>query len=386
MKLKKKKKKQFEICNFIRIVFKLILNKLSSNIFKNYLHTYFFLITGLFLKNYKIYLFRRFNLRKNLFLFIAFNHKYVWFAFNFKKKKGKKRWNIFFKFGVIGKFDKFLKLNSNLKIINRKIKIIHLIKLKKKFGFFKKSKKLNHYYMYRLNFFRNFIFSRFLKKKKWSKKKRKFNRFNSIRRSHFSVFFENRRILKNLIFSKKIKQYKTTKFFSKLIKLDFKGFLDFFQFSLLGVLIKLKFCHTFTESLFLIKNGKIFVNGIKVFNPYFKLCIGDFIQIKISKVFFNFFKINIGKKIKLLNSLKYFIWKNNRLKNNFYKQPYTKVPKWVSDLKYFHEDVPRYLDVDYSTLSACVICKPLYLSSLKDINLKFLNIFMLRNYNWSYLS
>jgi ribosomal protein S4 len=136
----------------------------------------------------------------------------------------------------------------------------------------------------------------------------------------------------------------------------------------------------------LINRGIVFINGVRTTNPYLHVKVGDVVQLIISDNFFTFFKISTNKKLKLLNSLKHIIWKNNRFRNNFYKQQYNRVPDWVSALSSFYDDVSAYIDVDYTVLSFCLINSDEKFNFLKKTNLKFINLFMLRNYNWNYLT
>jgi hypothetical protein len=59
--------------------------------------------------------------------------------------------------------------------------------------------------------------------------------------------------------------------------------------------------------LFLIKNGFIFLNGLKITNPFTILKKADIVQISISDLFFDFFKINTDKKFKITSLLKHII-------------------------------------------------------------------------------
>ena len=152
-----------------------------------------------------------------------------------------------------------------------------------------------------------------------------------------------------------------------------------------NLLIKSKICYTVSESLFLIKNGFVFINGVKTTNPFLILKKFDIIQISISDSFFDFFKINTDKKFKVTSLLKHIIWKNNRFINNFYKQSYNRVPSWVSNVSSFYEDVPSYIEIDYTILSFCFLNDSVNFIFYNNSFLHFINIFMLRNYNWNYL-
>lgn len=327
----------------------------------------------IFYKNYKNNLFIRFNLYNNISLFFFSNKTFSWYELN---NSFQNAYSLFNKFS----FESDLQTNSY------KNSIINSIFLKKKFGFFKKNSKINHYSLYKLNFLKN---SSFLKNDSIdfdSDSRNIFNKFVDLKSSSFNTFYNNRKILINLFFFKKTRQNKNTKILSKLTKSNFLGFIKFFEFSLINSLIRSKFCYTISESIFFIQNGCVYVNGIKCNNPFFQLSGGDLIQLPIFDDYFNFFKISTDKNIKLINSLKHIIWKNNRFNSNFYKQSYNRVPDWVSSISYFYDDVSIMYDVDYTIMTSILLFRKINFNFLNLNFYNFINLYMIRNYNWNYLT
>jgi ribosomal protein S4 len=286
-------------------------------------------------------------------------------------------------YSVLSKFE--ISVDFDDSTFSFKKNILRLVYIKKKFGFFKKDSKTNHFFLYKVNFLKNLTTSKvdFFEN---DVEHKNFNKFIDLKSSAFSLFYRNRKLLKKLFFFKNIKQNKTTKLFSKILKINFNRFISFVEYSLFNVLIKCKFCFTKDESIFLIKNKFIFVNGLVVTNPIFFLKKSDVVQVIISDCFFDFIKINSDKKLKTISLLKHVIWRNNRFANNFYKQSYTKVPDWVLNTSSFYEDVPTYFEVDYTILSACILKNDVNFIFYNNSLLNFINVFMLRNYNWNYLT
>lgn len=285
-------------------------------------------------------------------------------------------------YSVLSKFDVSSDFDDNF--VSYKNNILRLVYVKKKFGFFKKDSKFNHFYLYRTNFLKSSSNSK-IDVSDIDSDFRVSNKFVDLKSNSFSLFYKNRKLLKNIFFFKHLKQHKSTKILSKILKIDYINFCKFIEYSLYHILIKSKLCFTKSESIFLIKNGFVFINGFKCLNPYYNLKKSDIIQITISENFFDFFKINMDKKYKQILMLKHIIWKNHRFLNNFYKQSYNRVPDWVLDVSSFYDDVPSYIEVDYTTLSLCVLKINFDFIFNSNVNLNFLNIFMLRNYNWNYL-
>lgn len=325
----------------------------------------------MFYENYKNIIFFRFTLYSNICLNSFSNKSYFWLDSTYSST-----------FSTLNKFD--LSSDFDDTIFSHKNSVLRLVYFKKRFGFFKKNNKINHFYLYKTNFLKNQSLSKF-DSFEIDLDSKNFNKFFDFKSSTFSVFFNNRKLLKKLFFLKNMRQKKTTKLFSKLIKSDFKSFVKFIEYSLYNILIKSKMCYTYSESIFLIKNGFVFVNGLLIKNPFFLLKNSDIIQITISDQFYEFFKINTDKKYKLVCLLKHIIWKNHRFLNNFYKQSYNRVPDWVFDTSSFYEDVPSYIDVDYTTMSLCILKLDVNFIFYNNNFLNFINIFMLRNYNWNYL-
>ena len=251
--------------------------------------------------------------------------------------------------------------------------ILRLVYIKKKFGFFKKDSKTNHFFLYKVNFLKNLATSKFEYIENDVEHKT-FNKFVDLKSNTFSLFYKNRKLFKKLILLKNTKQKRTTKLFSKILKTNFNSFISFIEYSLFNILIKCKFCFTKDESIFLIKNKFVFVNGVLVTNPTYFLKKSDIIQVAISDFFFDFYKINSDRKFKTITLLKHVIWKNNRFINNFYKQSYNRVPDWVLNVSSFYEDVPNYLEVDYTILSICILKNDVNLRDKQIVAFGFFSI------------
>jgi ribosomal protein S4 len=212
-----------------------------------------------------------------------------------------------------------------------------------------------------------------------------FYKFVDLRHKSQKIFYNNRILFKNILFTKKLRQYQLTKIFSKIIKHSFLNTKLMFEFSLYNILIRAGFAITFDETFFLIKNNLVFVNGVLQTNPYFVVSQKDVVSLMLSKKHYAFHKNNLNKKLKLTFFLGYRIWRINRFKNNFYKQSSNRIPDWVNRLTFFYEDVPSYLEVDYSILACSIIKIPSKFSSHNFYFNKFINFFMMRQYNWKYL-
>lgn len=61
------------------------------------------------------------------------------------------------------------------------------------------------------------------------------------------------------------------------------------------------------------------------------------------------------------------------------------IPKWVSKLVYYKLDVPKFLEVDYTLLCSIILYYPNPLFETDIYNIKYINLSLLRLYNWKYI-
>jgi ribosomal protein S4 len=206
-----------------------------------------------------------------------------------------------------------------------------------------------------------------------------------LKRKTYWIFYQNRVILKNFFFNSKLRQFQVTKFFSKFIKKSGYDLFNFFENSLFNVLVRAKFIYSWKDSIFLIKNGYVFVNGRVSRNMFLTVNLNDFIQICIGNDYFNFFKKNLNSNLKLMNNMVNKVWQINRLRGNFYKQTTSHIGSWINELMFFYDDVPDHIEVDYSILTLAIVYVNYNFNNYNFFLMKFLNCFMVRHYNWKYI-
>jgi hypothetical protein len=67
---------------------------------------------------------------------------------------------------------------------------------------------------------------------------------------------------------------------------------------------------------------------------------------------------------------------------NFYKQSSKYVPSWTINTLAYKNDVPKYLEVDYTLLLSIPVFKPNNFYYLNFFFFKFISNYMLRLYFW----
>jgi ribosomal protein S4 len=104
---------------------------------------------------------------------------------------------------------------------------------------------------------------------------------------------ENYKLIKKLFFNKFAKNKKIMKFL-KLNKTQPSNQLFVkLEFHLFNILLRSHLVFFLNDLFFFIKNNYIYVNGNIVNNPFFKINVGDRIQLIIFKNYYLFFKSNL---------------------------------------------------------------------------------------------
>ena len=185
------------------------------------------------------------------------------------------------------------------------------------------------------------------------------NRWFSKGRFFFKKFFfrtllKNRFFLKSFFFlNSKTRQKKITKTILKNQKIFSRNTL--YEFNVLNTLLRSHICLFLKDALKLIKNNFVYLNGIPVNKYNLMLQEGDCLQLLLNIRIYNYiygFKKTLKKKIALF---RYNLWKF--YKQKFYKHQEQikakkrKTPKYIFLFFLFKINTPKFLEVDYNSLS-----------------------------------
>jgi hypothetical protein len=274
------------------------------------------------------------------------------------------------------------------KLINK------IIKSKRLTGLFKRKLNMRTTILKRRSFLFFFLEQK-LKKKRFFRKNRKrlyfFKKQTNYRMSNInlhnhvkSIFFENRKILKLYFKSKNLKrQNKMSKYSINFLNRDSKTLLNIFEFNLSRVLIKTHFANNLNDSLFFIKNGYIIVNGKVQTNHNLILNAGDLVRFNAKHNYYFFYRKNLTKSLKMSKKINWaffkFIKKNK--KNKFFPKVY----KWIDSSINFGFDIPIHIEVDFINMSFCILLKFFDVNRISYHSIKYINFYLTRLYNWSYI-
>jgi hypothetical protein len=202
-----------------------------------------------------------------------------------------------------------------------------------------------------------------------------------------SLWREAREVLKVSLNLKIKYQFRLTRYLFRYYKfIKFKTFIVL-EFRLLNILIKSKFFPDYGLTLLFFNNTSIFVNGSFCFNPNFQLFVGDFVQLIISFKYYVLHKWLLVLNLKKKNKLKNVSKKKLTIPENYEeKQKSHTFPNWILFNKNIVDDIIKYIEVDYFTLSFFVIYEPFLWSDLNFYNFKETRFGIINLYNWKYIT
>lgn len=193
-------------------------------------------------------------------------------------------------------------------------------------------------------------------------------------------------INKSLNFNSKY-QYSLTRYLNQLSHSSKKMQLYLSELTLQKLLLNSKLIHDLNTSKLLINNGLVFVNGQQTFNTNLYLFQNDFIQIIVSLKYYIVHKWllnwNSFKKIRLIKLSRNKLKKS---KNNAHKQKSTHFPDWILESRIKSFDIPKYLEVDFFTLSTFVLYEPFVFNDFNPLNFIESRSTILNMYNWKYIN
>jgi len=159
------------------------------------------------------------------------------------------------------------------------------------------------------------------------------------------------------------------------------------EWSLLRLVLNSHFVYDLNTSKNLINNYLVYVNGHRTHNIHMQLHLGDFIQIPVNFRYYTLHRwlVNFHAHNQL-RLTKFTQYKNNKSKYDLSKQKSSHLPDWIFWAGSRNFDIPKYLEVDFFTLSSFIIYEPwtdcdfnplVYLEDRSRI---------LRMYNWKYIN
>lgn len=194
----------------------------------------------------------------------------------------------------------------------------------------------------------------------------------------------NRKLLIHLFNFKLKRQYRITRFIANIIKYRIDKTRYQINFNLLNILFLSKFILNSKQGVDFVKNGCVYVNGVRVSKPTMGLIKGDNIQLVLAPAFYAyyFYQFNGYLKVTLKYHNKFF--KGDEV--NFSKITKNPNTALMIALTSFKQGIPRYLEVDFLTWSSVVIYKPNNTFFINNYMHYIYNFYLNRLYNWKFIS
>lgn len=256
-------------------------------------------------------------------------------------------------------------------------------------SFFKKSSNISSLVFKKIsspnwpNYSNKFIYHKKLNSENWN---------FSIKRVKFKPGYMNlwrnaREALKLSLNLKTCYQSKLTSFLLKYNKfIRFEMFLNL-EMKLDNVLIKSRLLPDWNSVNLFISNNLVYLNGFLCSNNLFQTYVGDFIQLVVSLKYYIIYKWflnwSLRKKIRLKLKARKKLTISSSLED---KTRSYSLPKWILFSKNVTDDVIKYIEVDYFTLSIMIIYEPFLWSDINIYNIVDNKFSILNLYNWKYIT
>ena len=182
-------------------------------------------------------------------------------------------------------------------------------------------------------------------------------------------------------------QYRLTPKIQKQYYLQRKILQDTTLFNLGTLILSTKLApdHWFMDEL--LKSESVFLNGLSCQNKHTKLFVNDFIQCFINIKFYIVLRwLESWSTLKRQRANKIFYQKFSTTGKNKTAKLRKNLPLWFFDIQYFYSDIPKFVEVDYFTLSIFVLFTPTNFECWIPSTPTTFNWNILNMYNWKYIT
>ena len=214
----------------------------------------------------------------------------------------------------------------------------------------------------------------------------------AIRRVRFKpgysiIWREARQALKDNLSLKFRYQHRLTKYILKFRKIIKRKLLIVANLTFFNLALKTRFLPDFESTSVFFNNGLFCLNASPCINQSLQLFVGDIVQLIVTNKYYSFYKMSINQvlrkraKFNSIQKKKSFIAENQDEKsrtNNF--------PSWLLKNKETLEDIPKFLEVDFYTLSCVLIYEPFLWSDYDPSSILEVKFGVINMYNWKYIN
>lgn len=227
---------------------------------------------------------------------------------------------------------------------------------------------------------KKFLYHLFRKKNIHSYRILYINLYNKVK----SMFTENRKILKFFMKKKNLnRQNRFNKYIINYLNKSSKTLINLFEYKLSNILIKSHFFNNSNDSDYFIKHGFITINNHICTDNNKLVNFGDIIKLNSRFNYYFFYRKNLNKSLKMSKKINWAFYKF--IKKDKKKKFFPKVYKWVNSSRYFGFDIPFNLEVDFINMTIIILSKYFDIANIERSNIKYINLYLTRLYNWNYI-
>lgn len=196
------------------------------------------------------------------------------------------------------------------------------------------------------------------------------------------VFQKNRNLLRKFLKVKFKRQNTFNRYIKNFIKLKNLDFLFNFEYKLINLLTRSLFFFNYKDCLWFLKNGYITINGVVEYNQKRLLKPFEIVNVVYNNYYFFYYRFMLDNCISNIYKFNLKIWKINNNRNNIKKKNEESYSEWLHKYIYYKNDIPKFIEVDFISMTM-VLLKYTYNKNYMDYyNIKFLNLYLNRLYNW----
>lgn len=182
-------------------------------------------------------------------------------------------------------------------------------------------------------------------------------------------------------------QYRLTTLIQRLFHSNRKANDWDMQTKITPFLVQSRLVPDFWSASELVKSSSVFVNGYMCTNTFLNVCFSDFVQLIISIKYYivNKWLINwsLRNSTRILQLNRKFAQK--RRTDGLGQKP-KPLPNWIFRIRYSNYDVPRYVEVDFFTLSVFVVRNTNSLANVTSVASHDTQFKIFNMYNWKYIT
>jgi len=120
-----------------------------------------------------------------------------------------------------------------------------------------------------------------------------------------------------------------------------------------------------------------------VYNPDLIIHFNDLIKLNNKFNYYFFYRKSLNKALKVSKKINWAFHKF--VKKQKFNKFFPKVYNWITPNMYFGFDIPLNFEVDFINMTVIILFKSFDIKNVSYSNIKYINFYLTRLYNWSYI-